>query len=235
MRAARLYPLFLTLQRNAEWWSAQPLLVGRPARHVRGLRARLAVRARPGHPAPPARQLRQAQRVREGQQAQQRAQHGAARRADVGRRAARRRARVGVLLHVRRRQAAVGQRPRAGHRPAGDRALRGQARPDAGAAAEHPEGPEAVRAGAADRRARPDRGRDRRALRAVLVLAQPAHPQRLRPVARRPLRRRDADRRRPRAAAVRRTASWPRAARCRRSTPAPGRSTRAARSRASPT
>ncbi len=26
MRAARLYPLFLTLQRNAEWWSAQPLL-----------------------------------------------------------------------------------------------------------------------------------------------------------------------------------------------------------------
>jgi D-glucuronyl C5-epimerase-like protein len=26
MRAARLYPLFLTLQRNAEWWSTQPLL-----------------------------------------------------------------------------------------------------------------------------------------------------------------------------------------------------------------
>ena len=26
MRATRLYPLFLTLQRNAEWWSAQPLL-----------------------------------------------------------------------------------------------------------------------------------------------------------------------------------------------------------------
>jgi hypothetical protein len=26
MRAARLYPPFLTLQRNAEWWSAQPLL-----------------------------------------------------------------------------------------------------------------------------------------------------------------------------------------------------------------
>jgi D-glucuronyl C5-epimerase C-terminus len=26
LRAARLYPLFLTLQRNAEWWSAQPLL-----------------------------------------------------------------------------------------------------------------------------------------------------------------------------------------------------------------
>jgi hypothetical protein len=26
MRASRLYPLFLTLQRNAEWWSAQPLL-----------------------------------------------------------------------------------------------------------------------------------------------------------------------------------------------------------------
>jgi hypothetical protein len=28
LRAGRLYPLFLTLQRNAEWWSAQPLLVG---------------------------------------------------------------------------------------------------------------------------------------------------------------------------------------------------------------
>ena len=27
LRAGRLYPLFLTLQRNAEWWSAQPLLV----------------------------------------------------------------------------------------------------------------------------------------------------------------------------------------------------------------
>jgi hypothetical protein len=26
LRASRLYPLFLTLQRNAEWWSAQPLL-----------------------------------------------------------------------------------------------------------------------------------------------------------------------------------------------------------------
>ena len=110
----------------------------RPARHVRGLRARLAVRARPGPPAPPARQLRQAQRLRQGQQAQQRAQHRAARRADGDRGAARRRARVGVLLHVRRRQAAVGQRARAGHRPAGDRALRGQARPHAGAAAAHP-------------------------------------------------------------------------------------------------
>ena len=27
LRASRLFPLFLTLQRNAEWWSAQPLLV----------------------------------------------------------------------------------------------------------------------------------------------------------------------------------------------------------------
>ena len=26
LRASRLYPLFLTLQRNAEWWSTQPLL-----------------------------------------------------------------------------------------------------------------------------------------------------------------------------------------------------------------
>ena len=36
-----------------------------PARHVRGLRARLAVRSRPGPAAPPARELRQAQRVRQ--------------------------------------------------------------------------------------------------------------------------------------------------------------------------
>ena len=28
LRAGRLFPLFLTLQRNAEWWSTQPLLVG---------------------------------------------------------------------------------------------------------------------------------------------------------------------------------------------------------------
>ena len=27
LRASRLAPLFLTLQRNREWWSAQPLLI----------------------------------------------------------------------------------------------------------------------------------------------------------------------------------------------------------------
>ena len=126
---ARLTPLFLTLQRNAEWWSTNPLLGERRARLVPRLRAGLAVLPRPGPPAPPARQLRQAQRVREGLQAQQRAQHGAAGRAAVDRRPARRRARVGVLLHVRRRRAAVGQRARAGHRAAGDRALGREARP----------------------------------------------------------------------------------------------------------
>ena len=130
LRAARLPPLFLTLQRNAEWWSSEPLLGERPAHLVPRLRARLAVRARAGPPDPPARQLRQAQRVREVQ-AQHPAQHAAARRAAGDRRPARRRARVGVLLHVRRRRAAVGQRPRPGHRAAGDRPLGGQARPHA--------------------------------------------------------------------------------------------------------
>ena len=173
----------------------------RPARHVRGLRADLAVRARPGPPVPPAGQLRRAQRVREepGQAASQR---GPARRADGDGRAARRRSGVGVLLHVRRRPAALGLEPRAGDRAAGDRALGEEARPDAGAAAAHPGGLDAVRAVAADRRA----GRDRRgrALRAVLVLARPADHQRLRPVARRALRRRPDHRGRARGEAVRR-------------------------------
>ena len=78
-------------------------------------------------------------------------------------------------------------------------------------------------------------GRRRRPLPAVLGAAEPEDPQRLRPVARRPLRLRRADRRRrPRARCSTRATS-PRARRCRRSTPAPGRCTRAARSPTSPT
>ena len=65
--------------------------------------------------------------------------------------------------------------------------------------------------------------------------AEAVHHQRLRPVARRPLRLRRADGRRDRALAVRRRRPAPRAPRSRRSTPAPGRSTAAARPAASPT
>src|SRR5919108_468363 len=142
------------------------------ARELRGLRAGLAVLPGPGDPAAPARELRQAQRLRQGQPAQQRAQHGAARRADGDRGAARRRAGVGALLHVRRRTPAVGLEPRAGNGAAGDRAVGLQARPDGGAAARDPARADAVRAAAAYGRA----GRDgrRRSLRAVLVLARAA-------------------------------------------------------------
>ena len=66
-------------------------------------------------------------------------------------------------------------------------------------------------------------------------LAEAADPQRLRPVARRALRLRRADRRRDRALALRRGRRSRRARRCRRSTPAPGRCTRAGRPAASPT
>ena len=57
-------PLWLTLERNLEWWTTGPLLGLRPAGRVRGLRARVAVLPRPGPAAPDARQLRQAQRAR---------------------------------------------------------------------------------------------------------------------------------------------------------------------------
>ena len=77
------------------------------------------------------------------------------------RRAARRRDRVGVLLQLRRRPAAVGERPRAGDRPAGDRPRGGQARPPARAAPARSSGSHAVRAAAADRRPRRGRRRER--------------------------------------------------------------------------
>ena len=80
-----------------------------------------------------------------------------------------------------------------------------------------------------------DARRRRRALPAVLRAAAAAGAQRLHPVARRPLRLRGADRRPDRARRCSTPATSPGAPRCRRSTPAPGRCTRAARSRASPT
>ena len=61
-RARACAPLWLTLDRNLEWWSTGALLRSAPADRVRGLRARLAVLPRPGPAAPDARQLRQAQR-----------------------------------------------------------------------------------------------------------------------------------------------------------------------------
>ena len=76
------------------------------------LPARLAVVPGPGPAVPPARQLRQAQPAL-GQP--QRRHDPAARRAAGAARPARRRHRLGVLLRVRRRQAAVGLGPRAGH------------------------------------------------------------------------------------------------------------------------
>ena len=97
----------------------------------------------------------------------------------------------------------------------------------------HQPGADHLRDGRARGRARA-RGRGS-ALRAVLLRARAADPQRLRPVARRPLRLRPPGGRRPRQGAVRRRASCARARRCRPTTPAPGRCTRAGRSRTSPT
>ena len=233
MRASRLSPLFLTLQRNAEWWASEPLLA--TGQRVTFPGSELVWQYVPGqglqlHPLANFGKLNAYAKVR----AQQRAQHAAARRADGDRRAARRRARVGVLLHVRRRRAAVGQRPGAGHRAAGDRPL---ARPSSAAWRSCCR---SIQQGLKLFEQAPPTGVRVRDAGAGIQYAQysfwpePAHPQRLRPVARRPLRRR-ADHRRPaRRAAVRRRRRDG-APRCRRSTPARGRCTRAARSRASPT
>ena len=130
--------------------------------------------------------------------------------------------------------AAVGQLARPGHGPAGDGAL-GDA-----AAAPGRDLP--------DRAARARHLPDRAAARACACASgDGAHylqysglprlfdPQRLRPVARRPLRLRRADRRRRPRARCSTPATSPRARRSRPSTPAPGRCTRAARSRRSPT
>jgi hypothetical protein len=48
LTASRLAPLFLTLQRNREWWTKGPLLSSGPARRLRRLPDRLAVLPRAG-------------------------------------------------------------------------------------------------------------------------------------------------------------------------------------------
>ena len=139
----------------------------RRARELPGLRARVADDRRPGPAAPSARQLRQAQRAL-GARAQ-RPGGGDARRAAAPRRAAGRRAGVGVLLRVRRRAAAVGERARAGHRAAGDHARGDEARPPGGRLPRGGPGPRRVPDPGARRRCR--RHARGHALRAVLVRA----------------------------------------------------------------
>ena len=218
--------------------AAQPRVVDhraaarlRPAGRVPGLRAGLAVLPRPGPAAPDARQLRQAERA--VGHARERAAGGDARRAAAAGGRAGRRARVGVLLHVRRRPAAVGERARAGDRGAGAGA-RGHAAAARGRrAADRP-----ARAGRV-RDARP-RGRARagvggRPLRDLLVRARPARAQRLRAGVERlctTTRACPATRAAPRCS---RRASRRRGSRSRPTTPAPGRCTRAAARCASPT
>ena len=62
-RPSRLPALFLTLQRNVEWWTAQPLLRYGQRVELPRLRARLPVLPRPRAPDPVARHVRQAQRL----------------------------------------------------------------------------------------------------------------------------------------------------------------------------
>ena len=100
----------------------------RAADRVRGIRARLAVLRGPGAPAPAAGQLRQAQRLLDGRPPLQRPHGGDDGRAAAARGQPRRRRGVGVLLLLRRRAPAVGERHGAGHRGAGARAGRDPAR-----------------------------------------------------------------------------------------------------------
>ena len=194
LSASRLAPLFLTLQRNREWWTNGAAAELRPPRRLRGLPDRLAVLPRRRHPDPGARHLRQGQRA-----LVLALDHGARagrRRAAAARRRARRRRGLGVLLRLPRGQGPVGLEPRPGHRAAGALARRDAAAPRGRGVRGHRPRAEPLRARRARGRARA--GRRRRALRAVLLRAGPADPQRLRPVARRPLRLRAPGRRRPR-------------------------------------
>ncbi len=109
-------PLFLTLQRNAEWWSTQPLLAGGQRVTFEG--SELVWQYVPGQGLQlhPLANFGKLNAYAKGSKRNNARNTRAARRADGDGGAARRRARVGVLLHVRRRPAAVGQRARAGHR-----------------------------------------------------------------------------------------------------------------------
>ena len=233
LRASRLAPLFLTLQRNREWWSAQPLLSS--GQRVTFQDSELVWQYVPGqglqiHPLANFGKLNAYAKSR-GRRVPERA---AARRAAGDRGAARRRARVGVLLRLRRRQAALGLEPRAGHR----RCRRSRA--SAAKLGRMAELLPAIQRGLTLFEQKPPTGVRVAtgdgahyaqysfwpSLRIINGFVQslvglydvaPDH------------------RRRARGAAVRRRRPRREGASSRRSTPAPGRSTRAARSRASPT
>ena len=177
------------------------------------LRARLPVLSRPRHPDPVARDVRQAQRLLERRQALRRQGRSAAGRDQAAGRRARRRPRVGVPVPVRRPAAAVGQLARPGHRPAGDGPHRHPPQPPGRRLADR------ARAGCGIFQTAPPAGvriacRHRRALPAVLRAAEAEDPQRLHPVARRPLRLRRPHRRPDRASRCSRTATARAAPRC---------------------
>ena len=233
LRAGRLYPLFLTLQRNAEWWSSEPLLANGQRVSFEG--SELVWQYVPG----------------QGIQLHPLANFG---KLNAYAKGSRRNNARNTLLLDELMSVAV---PRGGGLAweyyftfdggsppwvsglAQGTGLQAIAR-SAAKLGRMPELLPKIQAGLKLFEQAPPTGvrvadAGGRALRAVLVLAQPAHPQRLHPVARRPLRRR-ADHRRPaRGAAVRRRRRDRAQGGARRSTPAPGRTTRAGRSRASPT
>ena len=117
LTASRLAPLFLTLQRNREWWTTGPLLSS--GRRVGFEGSQIVWQYYPGAGI----QIQVLGHLRQGQRAlvlapEHRARPGR-RRAAAARRRARRRPRVGVLLPLPRGQGAVGLQPRAGHGAAG--------------------------------------------------------------------------------------------------------------------
>ena len=115
------------------------------------LPARLAVVPGPGPAVPPTRELRQAQPAL-GQPL--RRHEPVARRAARAARPARRRHRLGVLLRLRRRQAAVGLGPRAGHGHPVDQPRGAAHRPPGGGVPDRRSGARRVRDGDARGRAR---------------------------------------------------------------------------------
>ena len=231
---SRLPALFLTLQRNVEYWSSQPLLSVRRADQLPRLRARLPALSRP-RAADPVARARSASSTATGAAAS--ATTRAPARCSTRRcrwppsaRAGSRGSTCSRSTARRRRGSARSPRAPACRRwrarPRGCSARRTSSRsPCAGSGSSRPRRPPGVRVA----------GRRRRALPAVLRAREPADPQRLRPVARRALRLRRADRATPPRARCSTPATSPRAPRSRRSTPARGRCTRAGRSRASPT
>ena len=232
LTASRLAPLFLTLRAQPRVVDEGPAAGLGPARRLRGLRDRLAVLPQGRHPDPGARHLRQGQRA--VVLAPDRRARAGRRRAAPARRRARRRPGLGVLLPLPRGQGAVGLEPRAGHRAAG--AL---ARGDAPRAARRRSSPVTSRGLGIFERAAPEGVRVPAGdgthyaqysfepglrilngfVQSLVGLYDYAPP----------------GGRRARAGAVRdRRGARPRR-RCRPTTPAPGRCTRAGRSRASPT